>query len=162
TWNLDPERIRERITPKTRAIIPVHIYGHPVDMDAVTAIADEFGLYVIEDGAEAQGAEYRGRKIGGLGHIGCLSFYINKVLTPGEGGMVITNDERIADRARFLKNLGYAKRNKFTHPDLAYNFRMTNLQAAIGVAQMKRLDEIIENKRRVAALYTERLKSVSS
>jgi perosamine synthetase len=160
TWNLDPDRIRERITPRTRAIIPVHIYGHPVDMDPVMKIAQEFGLYVIEDAAEAQGAEYRGRKVGGIGHVGCLSFYINKVITTGEGGMLVTNDEQIAERARFLKNLGYSSRDKFTHTDLAYNFRMTNLQAAVGVAQMHRIEEIIERKRRVAAMYTERLRDI--
>jgi perosamine synthetase len=161
TWNLDPDMITEKITPRTRAIMAVHLYGHPVDMDPVKKIAEKHGLFVIEDNAESQGAEYRGRKTGGIGHIGCLSFFINKTITTGEGGMVVTDDDKLAERARFLKNLGYSSRDKFIHTELAYNFRLTNLQAAIGVAQMHQIDSIVERKRRIAKMYTERLSSIS-
>jgi len=160
TWNVDPAGIREAVTPRTRAIIPVHLYGHPADMEPIMEIASELGLYVIEDAAEAQGAEYRGKQVGGIGHVGCFSFFINKVITTGEGGMLVTDDDGIAERARSLKNLGYSGRGKFMHNELAYNFRLTNLQAAVGVAQMRRLNEIVERKRRVAALYSDRLRHV--
>lgn len=160
TWNLDTQTLQDKITSKTRAIMPVHLYGHPVDMDPVMAVAEEHGLHVIEDAAEAQGATYRGKKVGGIGQIGCLSFFINKLITTGEGGMVVTDDDSIAERARHLKNLGYSSRDKFIHTDLAYNFRLTNLQAAIGVAQMAKLDEIIERKRRIAEMYTSRLAGI--
>jgi perosamine synthetase len=131
-------------------------------MDAIMEIAKEYRLYVIEDAAEAHGAEYRGRKVGAIGDVGCLSFFVNKVVTTGEGGMLLTNDDKIAERARFLKNLGYANRDKFLHTDLAYNFRFTNLQAAIGVAQMSRFEEVIAKKRNVAAMYTSRLREIRS
>jgi len=161
TWNIDPKRIREKVTPRTRAIIPVHVYGHPVDMDPVMSLAAEFGLYVIEDNAESHGGEYKGRRTGGIGHIGCLSFYINKIVTTGEGGMLVTNDSAIAEKARCLKNLGYSDRDRYIHSDLGYNFRLTNLQAAIGVAQMEKIDVLIERRRRLASMYTERLRGIA-
>ncbi|MBI3306464.1 MAG: DegT/DnrJ/EryC1/StrS family aminotransferase [Candidatus Omnitrophica bacterium] len=160
TWNLDPEKLHRHINRKTKAIMPVHLYGHPVDMAPVIKIAKKHNLKIIEDAAEAHGAEYHGKKIGSLGHIGCLSFFSNKIVTTGEGGMLVTNDRKIAERARFLKNLGYSNREKFLHTDLAFNYRLTNLQAALGVAQMSRFKKTIEMKRKVAQLYTQRLRQV--
>ena len=160
TGNIDPDLIRRQITPRTRAIMPVHLYGHPVDMDPVMAIAAEHGLSVIEDNAEAQGALYRDRPTGGIGHVGCLSFFVNKTVTTGEGGMVVTSDKALADRIRHIKNLAYSGPNKFHHEVVAYNYPLTNLQAAIGVAQMKRFDEVVQAKRALAARYRERLVSI--
>lgn len=161
TWNVDVAQVRRLVTPRTRAIMPVHIFGHPVDMDSIMEVANEFDLYVIEDGAEALGARYKERLVGGIGDIGCFSFFINKIVTTGEGGMVVTDDDQIAERARLLKNLAYSRRDKFIHEELGYNYRMTNLQASLGVAQMPRLGEIVEKKRKIASSYTERLKKVS-
>ncbi|MBI3306661.1 MAG: DegT/DnrJ/EryC1/StrS family aminotransferase [Candidatus Omnitrophica bacterium] len=160
TWNLNPELLRPLISTKTKAIMPVHLYGHPVDMDPVLKIAQEYNLKIIEDAAEAHGAEYHGKRAGGMGDIGCLSFFSNKIATTGEGGMLVTNDDQIAERARFLKNLGYSNREKFLHTELAFNYRLTNLQAALGVAQMSRLDKTISAKRKIAELYSKRLRQV--
>jgi len=160
TWNLDPEDTARKLTPRTRAILPVHLYGHPVEMGPILEMARDRHLWVIEDAAEAHGALYRGRPVGGLGQMGCLSFFANKVITTGEGGMVVTDDPDLAERARFLKNLGYAPGHKFLHTDLAYNFRMTNLQAGIGLAQMRRFEEVLRRKRWVAEQYTRRLRGV--
>jgi perosamine synthetase len=157
TLNLDPAKLRERITPRTKAIIVVHLYGHPVDMDAVLEIAREHGLFVIEDCAEAHGALYKGRKVGGLGDIGCFSFYANKIITTGEGGMLTLNNAEWADKARNLKGLAFGDRNKFMHKAIGYNYRMTNLQAAIGHAQFTKIEEIIEAKRALAERYRSRL-----
>jgi perosamine synthetase len=134
TWNIDVNKIGEKITEKTKAIMPVHIYGHPSDMDPVMKLAKEHELYVVEDAAEAHGAEYKGRKAGGIGDIGCFSFYANKIITTGEGGMIVTNDEKIAEKARSLKDLAFSKERRFLHTDLGFNYRMTNIQAAIGLA----------------------------
>ncbi len=160
TGNLDPALVAGKITPRTRAIMPVHLYGHPVDMDSVMAVAAEHGLSVIEDNAEAQGALYRGRPTGGIGHVGCLSFFVNKTITTGEGGMLVTSDEQIAQRARHLKNLGYSGPDKFHHEALAFNYPLTNVQAAIGVAQMTRFDEIVQRKRALASRYRQRLAAI--
>jgi perosamine synthetase len=151
-WNISPEKIEEQITSKTKAIIPVHLFGHPCDMEPIMKIAEEHNLFVIEDAAEAHGAEYRGKKVGSIGDVGCFSFYGNKILTTGEGGMCITNDEKLAERMRFLKDHGMAKR-RYYHPEIGFNYRMTNIQAAIGLAQLERIDEIIAIKRKNAALY---------
>lgn len=160
TWNLDISQIEARITKRTKAIMPVHIYGHPCDMDPIMEIARRHNLFVIEDAAEAHGAEYNGRKAGGIGHIGCFSFYANKIITTGEGGMVITNDAKIADRARRLKDLAYFPEKRFMHTDIGFNYRMTNIQAAIGLAQLERIDEFVEMRRRNAHYYNSRLKDI--
>jgi len=152
TWNLNLDLIEERITPKTRAIIPVHLYGHPVDMDRLMEIARKHNLIVIEDAAEAHGATVRGRKVGSFGDMACFSFYANKIITTGEGGMVITNDPRLIERLRLLRNLGFTT-PRFRHEVLAYNFRMTGYQAAMGVTQLEKIERIIEEKRRVAHTY---------
>jgi perosamine synthetase len=159
TWNIDLGLIEGLITPRTRAIIPVHLFGHPVDMDGLMAIARRRRLVVIEDCAESHGAKVRGRMTGGFGDMGCFSFYANKVITTGEGGMVVTNDDHLAERLRLLRNLAFTK-PRFRHEVAGFNFRMTNYQAAMGVAQLGRIDRIIAEKRRVAATYNRHLKDV--
>lgn len=161
TWNMNVAQVESKITPQTKAIMPVHIYGHPVDMDPIMELADKYHLYVIEDAAEVHGAEYKGRKAGSMGHINCFSFYANKIITTGEGGMLVTDDSRLAERARSLRNLCFRPERRFYHTELGYNFRLTNLQAAVGVAQLERIDEFVEIKRRNAQAYTERLKEIS-
>ena len=160
TWNMDVNLIESRITPRTRAILAVHIYGHPVDMDPVMEIARKHDLIVIEDAAEAHGAEYKGRKCGNLGHISAFSFYANKIITTGEGGMVLTSDRKMAERAESYRNLCFRPEKRFLHTELGYNFRMTNLQAALGVAQMERIEEFIAIKRRLGAYYREQLGAI--
>jgi perosamine synthetase len=157
TWNLDPALLEAKITPRTRAILVVHLFGHPVDMDPVLDLARKYGLAVVEDCAEAHGATYKGRKVGGLGDVGCFSFYANKIITTGEGGMVTTNDGDLAERARNLKGLAFGDVNKFMHKDIGVNYRMTNLQAALGCAQFEKIEAIIAAKRNIARRYTERL-----
>jgi len=139
----------------------VHVYGHPVDMDPILEIAKSRGLYVIEDCAEAHGALYKGRKVGSLGDIGCFSFYANKIITTGEGGMLTTNNLEIAEKARSLRALAFGSENKFQHKDIGFGYRMTNLQAAIGCAQMLKIEDIIKRKREIAFYYNQRLKDVS-
>lgn len=160
TFNIDTSLIEQSITPRTKAIIVVHIYGHPVDMDPVLTIAKKHGLYVIEDAAEAHGAEYKGRKVGSMGDISCFSFFANKILTTGEGGMLTMNDPEMAARARSLKALAFGKENKFMHQDVGYNYRMTNIQAAIGCAQLTRIDDILKRKRAMASYYLEHLADI--
>jgi len=157
TWNMDTGRIEARITPTTKVIMPVHVYGHPCDMDPVMELARKHRLHVVEDAAEAHGAGYRGRKAGGIGHVNCFSFYANKIITTGEGGMVITDDAAIAERATALKDLAHSREQRFLHTDIAFNYRMTNLQAAIGLAQFEKIDELVERRRAHAALYNELL-----
>lgn len=161
TWCLDVTEVKRKITDKTRAIMPVHIYGHMADMDPLMEMAGEFQLAVIEDAAEAHGAEYHKRRAGGIGTMGCFSFYANKVITTGEGGMLVTDDANLAERARSLRNLCFRRDQRFVHNELGYNFRMTNLQAAIGVAQIDRIDDHLARKRQIAALYGERLRDVT-
>lgn len=160
TWNIDPSLLEEKITIRTKAIIVVHIYGHPVDMDPVLEIARKHNLIVIEDCAEAHGAEYKGTRVGVLGDIGCFSFYANKILTTGEGGMLVTNSATMAEKARSLKSLAFGKENKFMHTAVGYNYRMTNVQAAIGVAQLAKIETIIERKRSIADFYTKKFKDI--
>jgi perosamine synthetase len=159
TWNLKLELIDSLITPKTRAIIPVHLYGHPVDMERLMAIARRHNLIVIEDAAEAHGATCRGKKVGGFGDMGCFSFYANKIVTTGEGGMVVTNNESLADRLRLLRNLAFTK-PRFRHEVAGYNFRMTGYQAAMGLAQLRKVEHIISEKRRMAQTYTRYLQDI--
>ncbi len=157
TWTLDPQAIEEKITPRTRAIMVVHIYGHPVDMDPVLALAKKHDLFVIEDAAEAHGAEYRGRRCGGLSDISIFSFYANKIVTTGEGGMVLTDNAEFAERARSLRNLCFKTERRFLHTEIGFVYRMTNVQAAIGLAQTERVETFVDKKRDVARIYNERL-----
>jgi perosamine synthetase len=157
TWNLDAALLERHVTPRTRAILVVHLFGHPVDMDPILELAGRHNLKLIEDCAEAHGALYRGRKVGSLGDVGCFSFYANKIITTGEGGMLTTNDRDLADRARSLKNLALGSTNRFMHTAVGFNYRMTNLQAALGCAQMQQIDGVIERKRRIAHWYYQRL-----
>ena len=160
TWNLDLNLVEGLITERTRAIIPVHLFGHPVDMDRLRAIAARHDLVVIEDCAESHGATVRGRTTGALGDMGCFSFYANKIITTGEGGMVTTNDDALAERLRLLRNLAF-QRPRFLHEHAGHNFRMTGYQAAMGLVQLERIDFILEQKRRVAHAYDRLLAEVS-
>ncbi|MBM4136512.1 MAG: DegT/DnrJ/EryC1/StrS family aminotransferase [Nitrospira sp.] len=159
-WQMDVSQIESKITTRTRAIMPVHIYGHPADMDPILEIAQKHGLSIIEDAAEVHGAEYAGRRCGGLGDISVFSFYANKLITTGEGGMVLTNRDDLAEQARSLRNLCFQKSRRFFHDELGYNFRLTNIQAALGVAQLERMEQIVDRKRAIAHVYNELLKDV--
>lgn len=159
TWNMDVRLLEELITPRTKAILPVHIYGHPVDMDEVRRVAEKYSLFVIEDCAEAHGALYKGKKAGSLSDMACFSFYANKIITTGEGGMITTNNPDLAERARYLRNLAFTQ-PRFLHEDLGFNYRMTNVQAAIGLGQLERIEEIIKVKREIATKYNQRLVSL--
>lgn len=156
TWCLDPARLEEKITPRTRAVMPVHMYGHPCDMPAIQEIAKRRNLFVVEDAAEAHGAEIAGRKVGAFGDAGCFSFYGNKILTTGEGGMVVTDDERLTERLRLLRNQAFEER-RFVHHVMGFNYRLTNVQAAIGLAQVERLEEKLARKKEIASWYRELL-----
>lgn len=153
TLNMDAADLERKITKRSRAIMAVHLFGHPVDMDPVNDIARKHGLMVFEDGAEAHGATYKGRKVGSLGTACGFSFFANKVLATGEGGMVTTDDDAIAARARSLKALAFGTANKFMHTDVGFNYRMTNLQAALGCGQMRVADQLVEQRRSIAAFY---------
>lgn len=167
TFNMDPEAVERYLRRQTKtgrhkvkALLPVHLYGHPADMDRLRAIADRYALFLVEDAAEAHGAEYKGRRCGSLGDLGCFSFYANKIITTGEGGMVVTDDPRLAEKARRLKDLAHSEQRRFLHTDLGYNYRMTNLQAALGLAQLKKIDRHIQKKRRLARSYTRELRDI--
>jgi perosamine synthetase len=159
TWNLDLDLLEGLVTPKTRAIIPVHLYGHPVDMDRLMEIARRHNLVVIEDCAESHGATVRGRMTGSFGRMGCFSFYANKVITTGEGGMVVTDDDALAERLRLLRNLAFTK-PRFRHELAGYNFRMTGYQAAMGTVQLGKITPVIAEKRRVAQSYNRALAGI--
>ena len=159
-WQIDVGQLERLVTERTKAIIPVDLYGHPVDMDPIMAIAERHGLYVIEDAAEAHGAEYKGQPCGSLGHMSCFSFYGNKVITTGEGGMILTDDSAWYERACMLRDHAMSPTERYYHTEIGFNYRMTNIQAALGLAQLERLDEFVEAKRRNAALYAERLSRV--
>lgn len=161
TWNIDPAKIEAAITPRTRAVIPVHLYGHPADMAPIMEIAKKYHLYVIEDAAEAHGATYRGNYVGSMGDIGCFSFFGNKIITTGEGGMLTTNQENLARQAKMLRDHGVSPDKKYWHPLIGFNYRLTNLQAAIGVAQMEKIDRILDRKREIALLYRSLLENVA-
>jgi perosamine synthetase len=161
TWCLDAAEVERKITDRTRAIMPVHIYGHMAEMNPLMDLARKFDLAVVEDAAEAHGAEFHGRRAGGIGTIGCFSFYANKIVTTGEGGMIVTDDPKLAERARSLRNLSFRRDQRFLHSELGYNFRMTNLQAAIGLSQVERIEDHVARKRRMAALYSERLRGIN-
>jgi perosamine synthetase len=165
TWTMDVEQLERRVGPRTRAVMPVHIYGHPAHMEPILELAERHGLAVVEDAAEAHGAEYRmgsgdWRRCGSFGALSCFSFYANKLVTTGEGGMVVTDDEALAERLRSLRNLCFLPDRRFYHEELGFNFRLTNLQAGLGVAQLERIDEIVDRKRAVAAAYTAGLRGL--
>lgn len=165
TWCMDVDQVRDKISERTVAVMPVHMYGHPVDMDPLLSIAEEHELNVIEDSAQAHGAEYLSRRsgvetwrrCGGFGTVSCFSFYANKPVTTGEGGMVLTDDSEISQRLRSLRNLAFGPGRRFKHRELGFNFRLTNLQAALGVGQAQRIEQIVTRKREVGAAYRERL-----
>jgi perosamine synthetase len=154
TWCMDVSQVEQAVTSRTRAIMPVHMYGHPVDMDPLADLARRHDLVIIEDAAEAHGARYRGRTCGGLGDMSCFSFYANKIITTGEGGMVLTNDDELAAIARSKRNLCFQEQRRFFHTELGFNFRLTNLQAAIGLGQLERIDDLVARKRDVGRAYT--------
>lgn len=160
TWNMDVTQIEDKITSNTKAIMVVHLYGLPVDMDVVSDIAQRYHLTVIEDGAEAHGLNYRGKKCGSFGTISTLSFYPNKHITTGEGGMVLTDDKKLKDKCELFRNLCHSKERRFYHEDLGYNFRMSNLQAAVGVAQFEKIEEHLNIKRQMGASYQRKLRTV--
>jgi perosamine synthetase len=162
TWNIDPSGIREAIGPSTKVVMPVHLYGHPARMDTINELANEHGLCILEDAAEAHGAEFAGRPVGSIGDVGAFSFYANKIVTTGEGGMIVTNDGALAKKCAALRDQGYdpARRKWLVHDQLGFNYRMTNIQAAIGLAQTERMSEFVEKHRSTAAIYSTRLRSV--
>jgi perosamine synthetase len=160
TWNMDPAAVERAVTPRTRALMVVHIYGLPCDMGALLAIAERHGLRVIEDAAEMHGQTWRGRPCGGFGDISTFSFYPNKHVTTGEGGMVLTDDDALAERCRGLRNLCFGPPRRFVHEALGHNWRMSNLQAALGCAQLERLDHFVARKRAMGRRYDERLAGV--
>lgn len=159
TWNATPGAILAAITEKTRAIMVVHIYGLPVDMDPILSLAKERDIWVIEDAAEAHGLTYKNRSCGSLGDVSTFSFYPNKHITTGEGGMIVTDDDAVAEKCRSLRNLGFNAGRRFVHYELGWNFRMTNLQAALGLGQIERLEEVIAKKRRMGRLYRQLLEN---
>ncbi len=178
TWCMDIDQVRYKVETeiskgdgKLKAIMPVHIYGHPVDMDPILDLAEKYKLKIIEDAAEVHGAEYltgrstttpHWKRCGGFGHISVFSFYANKLITTGEGGMVMTNEPDYAEKARSLRNLCFRPEQRFLHTELGHNFRLTNLQAAIGLGQLERMEEIIAKKRWLGKAYTERLQGIHS
>jgi perosamine synthetase len=159
TWNMDPNKVEEKVSSKTKAIMVMHTYGHPVDMDPIMEIARRHNLIVIEDAAEAHGAEYKGRRVGSLGDIAAFSFYANKIITTGEGGMVVTNNLEWVEKARRLRNHAFGV-PRYVHKELGYNYRMTNIQAAIGLAQIERADNLVDCRRKNAQLYNSLLSKV--
>ena len=161
SWNMDVDEIEAKITSKTKAIMMVHLYGLPVEVSKVTELAERYNLKIIEDAAEMHGQTYNGRKCGSFGDISTFSFYSNKHITTGEGGMVVTDDIELAERSRMLRNLCFRKDVRYMHDEISDNYRFTNLQAAVGLAQLERLNEFIEKKRQMGRYYTDRLKGIS-
>jgi len=157
TWNIDPDLISAAITSKTKAIMPVHLYGHPADMDSINKIAKAHNLIVIEDAAEAQGAKYKKQMVGSLADVAVFSYFGNKIITTGEGGMIVTDDAQIAEKCRILRDHGMSKDRRYWHEVVGYNYRLTNMQAALGVAQMGKIDRIISRKKEIAQEYRKHL-----
>ena len=153
TLCIDPASVKSLISARTKAIIPVHLYGHPADMDALTEIADAHGVDIIEDAAEAHGAEYKGRRVGGLAKCGVFSFYGNKVITTGEGGMLTTNDREFHARAKRLRDHAMSPQRRYFHEERGFNYRITNLQAALGVAQLERIDDFLDRRTEIMSWY---------
>jgi perosamine synthetase len=155
SWNLDPEDVKRKLSPRTKAIIPVHVYGHACDMDALTAALAGHSVTVIEDAAEAIGSEYKGRRCGSLSELACFSFFANKLITTGEGGMVVTNDDELNGRLRYFKNLAFPRSGprRYWHEHIGFNYRMPNLLAAFGLGQLECVDQFLANRRRNAQAY---------
>ncbi len=160
TWNLDPEQVEAKITPRTKGIIAVHLYGHPAKMKQLKDIARRRNLFLLEDAAEAHGAVCNGKMVGSIGNAAAFSFYANKIITTGEGGMFVTDDDDLAERARLFRGQGMDSNRRYWHPVIGYNYRMMNLPAAIGLAQLEKIDEQIESRKNVAKLYRERLQQL--
>ncbi|NPA41720.1 MAG: DegT/DnrJ/EryC1/StrS family aminotransferase [Aquificae bacterium] len=160
TLCINPEQIEAKITEKTKAIIPVHLYGHPANMEEINKIAKKYNLYVIEDAAEAHGAEIKDKKVGAWGDCAIFSFYGNKIITTGEGGMVVTNNRELYERMRFLRDHAMDHSRRYWHTEVGFNYRMTNIQAAIGLAQLERIEEIIERRIKIFNRYYENLSSL--
>ena len=160
TWQMDVTKIEEKINEKTKAIMVVHLFGHPVDMDSVLKISKTHNLKIIEDCAEAHGVEYKGKKVGSIGDIGAFSFFSNKTITCGEGGMVVTNSKELAEKARSLKNLSFGEVNKFMHTDIGFNYRMPNISAALGLGQFAQINKIFSEKKRIYNRYKKNLNNV--
>lgn len=160
TWNMDVAQVEALISPHTKGIIVVHLFGHPVDMDPIMDIARRHGLFVLEDAAEAPGAEYKGRRVGSIGDAATFSFFGNKIITTGEGGMVTTNDRTLADEVRRLKNHGMDPHRKYWFSTVGYNYRLTNVASAIGLAQLEKIDWHLEQRQQIASWYREFLASV--
>ena len=160
TWNIDPRLVEDKFTPRTKGIIVVHLFGHPVDMDPIMSLARRHGLFVIEDAAQAHGAEYKGKKVGSISDVATFSFYGNKIVSTGEGGMVVTDDDAIADKINLLKNHGMDPNRRYWHPVIGYNYRLTNVAAAIGLAQLEKVDWQLKRRQEVVSWYREFLGSV--
>lgn len=153
SWQIDPSLIERKITPRTKAIMVVHMYGHPSDMDPILALAKKYNLRIIEDAAEVHGARYKGRMCGSFGDVTTFSFFANKLITTGEGGMILTSNEEFARRAKKKRNLCFEEQRRFLHNEIGSNARLTNMQAALGLSQMARLSDTIAAKNRIAATY---------
>ena len=162
TWNMDPNQILGKITERTKAIMIVHIFGLPVDMESIIDIATKHNIKIIEDAAEMHGQSYKNKPCGSFGDISTFSFYPNKHITTGEGGMIVTDDDQLAEDCRSLRNLCFQPQERFVHKRLGWNYRMTNVQAALGLAQLERLDEFVERKRRMGAKYTKMLRGLKN
>ena len=160
TWNINVDQIESKITSRTKAIMAIHMYGHPCNLDPILDLAKKYNLKVIEDASQVAGALYKEKKCGGIGHISAFSLYANKIITTGEGGMVMTSDDNLAERARSYRNLCFRSDRRFYHTELGNNLRMTNMQGAIGLAQLERIDEFVEIKRNNGALYRELLSEI--
>ena len=160
TWNIDPEQIEKAITSKTKAIVPVHIYGLPANMGEILKIAEKHGIPVVEDAAEAHGATWAGKRVGSMGIIGSFSFFGNKIITSGEGGMLVTDDEQLYERMKLLRSQGVDPKKRYWHKELAYNYRMTNMQAAVGLGQLENANWHLEQRQRVAGLYKKYLEEL--
>lgn len=161
TFTIDPKEIERKITKKTKVIMPVHIYGHPADMDPILALGKSHGIAILEDSAEAHGAKYHGTHCGAMGTVAAFSFYGNKIITTGEGGMVVTDDDALAVRLRTLKDLAHSPKRRFWHEEMGFNYRMTNLQAALGLGQLESIDTFLHRKRTMAQKYTEGLRGIA-
>lgn len=161
SWNIDPDKVESKINSRTKGIIAVHLYGHPAEMSALRKIADKHGIFLLEDAAEAVGARCDGKIVGSLGDAAAFSFYANKIITTGEGGMVVTNDDSIAEKVRLLHGQGMDPNRRYWHPVVGYNYRMMNLAAAVGLAQLEAIDRHIELRLRVAAQYREQLDGIA-
>ena len=162
TWNLDPVEVLAKITPRTKGIIAVHLYGHPAKMGLLREIANHHNLFLLEDAAEAHGALYQGQKVGSIGDMAAFSFYANKIISTGEGGMVVTNDDSLAQQARLLRGQGVDPNRRYWHPIIGYNYRMMNLPAAIGLAQVEQVETLIEKREKLAEIYHNELGSVKN